>query len=46
LNTNSDLGDEFKEFIKKSREEESKKNRSEKEAVIDQQLKELMGEDK
>ncbi len=45
LNTNSDLGDEFKEFIKKSREEESKKNRSEKEAVIDQQLRELMGED-
>ncbi len=46
LNTHSDLGDEFKEFIKKSREEESKKNRNEKEAVIDQQLRELMGADK
>ena len=45
LNTNSDLADDFKEFIKKSRKEETEKNRNEKEAVIDQQLRELMGGD-
>ena len=38
--------DEFKKFLKKTREDEIKKNRNEKEAVIDQQLKELMGGDK
>jgi len=45
LNTKSPIADEFKEFIKKSRKEEAEKNRNEKEAVIDQQLRELMGED-
>ena len=46
LNTKTDLADDFREFIKKSRQEEAEKNRNEKEAVIDQQLKELMGGDK
>ena len=44
LNTKTDLADEFKEFIKKSRAAEAEKNRNEKEAVIDQQLRELMGD--
>lgn len=47
LNTQpTDLADEFREFIKKSRAAESEKNRNEKEAVITKQLKELAGEDK
>jgi hypothetical protein len=45
LNTKLPLVDEFKEFVKKSRKEEAEKNRNEKEAVIDQQLRELMGEE-
>lgn len=39
------IEDEFKEFIKKSREAEAKKNRNEKEALITKQLKELVGEE-
>jgi|TARA_B100000953_G_C17728963_1_gene328139 hypothetical protein len=39
------IEDEFKEFIKKSREAEAQKNRKEKEAVITKQLKELLGEE-
>jgi hypothetical protein len=39
------IEDEFKEFIKKSREAEAKKNRNEKEALIIKQLKELLGEE-
>ncbi len=39
------IEDEFKEFIKKSRETEAKKNRKQKEAVINKQLKDLLGEE-
>tara|TARA_B100000745_G_C19889285_1_gene297281 strand:- start:214 stop:351 length:138 start_codon:yes stop_codon:yes gene_type:complete len=38
------IEDEFKEFIKKSREAEAQKNRKEKEAVLEKQLKELVGD--
>jgi len=46
LNTQStDIADEFREFLKKTREDEIKKNRNEKEDIITKQLKDLLGEE-
>tara|TARA_R110000824_G_scaffold225025_4_gene412684 strand:+ start:742 stop:870 length:129 start_codon:yes stop_codon:yes gene_type:complete len=37
--------DEFKKFLKKTREDEIKKNRNEKDDIITKQLKDLVGEE-
>jgi hypothetical protein len=39
------IEDDFRKFIKEFRAAEAKKQREEKEAVVDKQLKELVGDD-
>jgi len=41
----TNIEDDFKDFIKKSRQAEAKKNRKEKEAIITKQLNKLLGEE-
>tara|TARA_R110001583_G_scaffold85359_5_gene223668 strand:+ start:354 stop:485 length:132 start_codon:yes stop_codon:yes gene_type:complete len=41
----TNIEDDFKDFIKKSRQAEAQKKRKEKEAIITKQLKELLGEE-